>query len=384
MNASTRLLADLLERGVYLERFAAKELRALLPILEQAHEEVLGKIAATGGEWTQAWLAETAANIERIYNAAAEKLSGQLHLDLEPLATEEADWTKSALETVTGGLSVQAPAAATLWAGIKALPAVLALPPGCAPDDAPAEAPDHLVDRLAVGHRELDRLGDGRRVVHPERRAELPESRTAGGRKRLDAGPQRRGRGRLDGQAARDGLERALRPVGLFGGERFEVEVELAGELLRGGVIDALDVGRRFGEPGLRPFATGRGDLAEDLFVRLLENREERAEFLRGEPLEVHTAFEQVGEEAGGGVHAAPLAARSATIFAVAASFSAASSARRSLSASTSLSCSVGSLSERITSPATSASKSSPWDSAPACQAATRAARLCASIGVGR
>jgi len=123
VNASTRLLADLLERGVYLERFAAKELRALLPILEQAHEEVLGKIAATGGEWTQAWLAETAANIERIYNAAAEKLSGQLHLDLEPLATEEAAWTKSALETVTGGLSVQAPAAATLWAGIKALPA---------------------------------------------------------------------------------------------------------------------------------------------------------------------------------------------------------------------------------------------------------------------
>lgn len=123
MNASQRLLADLLERGVYLERFAVKELRALLPILEQAHEEVLGKIAATGGEWTQAWLAETAANIERIYNAAAEKLSGQLYLDLEPLATEEADWTKSALETVTGGLSVSAPAASTLWAGIKALPA---------------------------------------------------------------------------------------------------------------------------------------------------------------------------------------------------------------------------------------------------------------------
>lgn len=122
MNASTRLLADLLERGVYLERFAAKELRALLPILEQAHEEVLGKIAATGGEWTQAWLAETAANIERIYNAASEKLSGQLHLDLEPLATEEADWTKSALETVTGGLSVSAPAASTLLASITALP----------------------------------------------------------------------------------------------------------------------------------------------------------------------------------------------------------------------------------------------------------------------
>ena len=49
MNAASRLLKLLLSRGDYLERFEQSQLKRLLPILEAAHESVLGKLAATQG-----------------------------------------------------------------------------------------------------------------------------------------------------------------------------------------------------------------------------------------------------------------------------------------------------------------------------------------------
>ncbi len=123
MNASTLLLTALLERGDYLERLTQEQTRELLGILETAHDEVLGKIAKTGGEWTREWLADVAADIDSIYAAAVKKAYGAASSDLKALAANETVWLEGELGKVAAGVSITAPSAGALWASIAALPA---------------------------------------------------------------------------------------------------------------------------------------------------------------------------------------------------------------------------------------------------------------------
>lgn len=123
MNASTRLMKLLLSRGAYLERLESAQLNRILPILSEAHEDVLGKIAATGGEWTREWLAQVATDIRQIYDAAKVKIDRELKPALQELAAEEAAYPTGAIDNLAIGISTTAPSPATLWATISALPA---------------------------------------------------------------------------------------------------------------------------------------------------------------------------------------------------------------------------------------------------------------------
>lgn len=123
MNASTRLLKALLARGDYLERLTQSQTRQLLGVLEAAHDEILGKIAKTGGAWTREWLAEVAADIDSIYAAAVKKAYGIVSSDLEALAASEAEFLEGELGKVVAGVSITVPASAALLASIAALPA---------------------------------------------------------------------------------------------------------------------------------------------------------------------------------------------------------------------------------------------------------------------
>lgn len=123
MNAASRLLRLLLSRGDYLERFERDQLKKLLPILESAHESVLGKLAATQGEWTREWLAQMSTDIDAIYTQAMSKLSGELTPELQALLDDELAYAQEHLGHVMAGVSVTTPSSATLWASIAALPA---------------------------------------------------------------------------------------------------------------------------------------------------------------------------------------------------------------------------------------------------------------------
>ena len=70
-----------------------------------------------------AWLAEEAANISEIYQAAAARMAGQAMPELERLAGDEAAWVKGESERIMVGVSFATPAAGTLWSSITALPA---------------------------------------------------------------------------------------------------------------------------------------------------------------------------------------------------------------------------------------------------------------------
>jgi len=123
VNASTKLRHSLLARGDDLEGLSRSQTRKLLAVLETAHDEVLGKIAKTGGELTREWLAEVASDIDSIYAAAVKKAYGIISSNLESLATDEAEWLAGSLGTVAVGVTVTAPGAAALWSSIAALPA---------------------------------------------------------------------------------------------------------------------------------------------------------------------------------------------------------------------------------------------------------------------
>lgn len=124
MNASGKILRDLLERGEYLERFTVKQTWAILPILERANDELTGKIAATRGPWTREWLAATKADIDAVYQRATAEIRGALDEALKPLADEElATLAESFHADIPDIVSVTTPSPSQLWATIEALPA---------------------------------------------------------------------------------------------------------------------------------------------------------------------------------------------------------------------------------------------------------------------
>ena len=158
-NASTALLHALLARGDYLEQFTQDQLRTLLPILERAHSDVLGRIvlrpeAGTKTEY-DAWLAEEAANINEIYQAAAAKMAGRAMPELEKLAGDETDWINGESARIMAGVSFATPAAATLWASITALPAAAGSTLGQLFEalgvSAPADAISAIQESMAAG-----------------------------------------------------------------------------------------------------------------------------------------------------------------------------------------------------------------------------------------
>lgn len=116
MNASTALLQALLARGDYLESLSQLECLKILPILESAHDEILGKIAKTGGEWTRAWLQEMAGEMENIYEAAASKAYGEVSEDLEKLAINEGAWAQAEASKILVGFTLTSPAPSLLKA----------------------------------------------------------------------------------------------------------------------------------------------------------------------------------------------------------------------------------------------------------------------------
>lgn len=105
MNASTSILNAMLARGDFLESMSRAELFKILPILEQAHDEVLGRIAKTGGVWTKAWLEEQATEIDELYKAAAAKAYDTVRPDLEKLAVVEGAWMGDTAAAVSVGVS---------------------------------------------------------------------------------------------------------------------------------------------------------------------------------------------------------------------------------------------------------------------------------------
>jgi hypothetical protein len=116
LNASTALLRALLERGDYLEAFSQDELRRILPILEAAHESVLGRIAATNGVYTAEWLADTAAELDEIYNAAALEAYHEIRPGLVELARDEGAWIGTEAQRIAIGISFASPAPSLLAA----------------------------------------------------------------------------------------------------------------------------------------------------------------------------------------------------------------------------------------------------------------------------
>jgi len=114
MNASTSLLRALLARGDYLEAFSREQLRALLPILESAHDEVLGKIAKAGGAWGQ--LEEIAEDLDAIYQAALQEAYEAMRGGLRKLAVDEGAWVEAEARGIAVGISLSAPSPSFLKA----------------------------------------------------------------------------------------------------------------------------------------------------------------------------------------------------------------------------------------------------------------------------
>ena len=124
MNASGRLLKALLERGDYLERLSLAETRQAAAILDQAHEAVLGRIAATRSDNTRAWLQQVAADIRAIYAQAAARLEGELTPRLRELSADEAAWiAERGRAIIPDVIQTTAPSPEQVWAAATSLPA---------------------------------------------------------------------------------------------------------------------------------------------------------------------------------------------------------------------------------------------------------------------
>lgn len=120
MNASTALLRSLIARGDYLERVSVEEARRILPILEAAHDELLGRIAKAP-ELSRAWLEEEIAGIDEIYRAATEKAGAEIRPDLVELANDEGAWVQAEARGIAIGISLATPAP-SLFSAVVDLP----------------------------------------------------------------------------------------------------------------------------------------------------------------------------------------------------------------------------------------------------------------------
>jgi SPP1 gp7 family putative phage head morphogenesis protein len=151
MNASTTILRALLDRGDYFESLSHDELLKILPVLERAHNEVLGMIAKTGGKWTQAWREDMAGELDDIYKAACAKAYAAVKGDLQAQAAEEAAFIQDTAAAVIAGVSLTAPAPSLLKAIVNL------------PTSIGGSTLEQLFDALAINSREAvyDAIGQG-------------------------------------------------------------------------------------------------------------------------------------------------------------------------------------------------------------------------------
>lgn len=122
-NAAEMVRDAVLERQLILERYATREVRAVLEILERAHSSIIAKIATTRGPGTKAWLQMVLAEVDAQYEAA----SGEMALRLEPMlpgvASLEAKAALAELRSLELGVTLQGPALTTILSSIRSLPA---------------------------------------------------------------------------------------------------------------------------------------------------------------------------------------------------------------------------------------------------------------------
>ncbi len=123
MNASTSILKELLKRGDVLEQFTESQSIELLRILEQANDEIIGKIASTKGAYTKDWLTGLKEDIGEIYNSALNRYRVKLFGAMKDLTEDEIKAINKIIDSNIVGISLKTPSLNSLWASIVALPA---------------------------------------------------------------------------------------------------------------------------------------------------------------------------------------------------------------------------------------------------------------------
>ncbi len=123
MNAASKILESLLERGEYLERLTQEELKGFLGILEKANDEIIGKIAKANGVWTKEWLAGMKADIDAIYEEAIKKIGNRIDAKIDDLVGEEIQALSSEIADMLIGISTTTPTPEVIAAMIRDLPA---------------------------------------------------------------------------------------------------------------------------------------------------------------------------------------------------------------------------------------------------------------------
>lgn len=121
MNASTKLLMLLLERGNYEEAWTKRELLKLLPIVERANSAVIGKIAEAD-KFTRDWLADFKGDVDAAYAAMSADIKGKLLGDFRVLMGDELKNMNDTFGNVLGGLPYSSPSADKIWATLAAMP----------------------------------------------------------------------------------------------------------------------------------------------------------------------------------------------------------------------------------------------------------------------
>ena len=124
MNLVNSDLRDrILLRAHYVSRFENTQKQSLLETLQLAHAEIVTKIAATGGEWTKAWLNEMLKEVDGIYATAVKSMGADLTGNLKDLAEIEAEWAAKTLDKgIPLNVSISTPAPTQVWSAVITSP----------------------------------------------------------------------------------------------------------------------------------------------------------------------------------------------------------------------------------------------------------------------
>ena len=124
MNSVNSDLRDrILLRAHYVSRFENTQKQSLLETLQLAHSEIVTKIAATGGEWTKAWLNEMLKEVDGIYATAVKSMGADLTGNLKDLAEIEAEWAAKTLDKgIPLNVSISTPAPTQVWSAVITSP----------------------------------------------------------------------------------------------------------------------------------------------------------------------------------------------------------------------------------------------------------------------
>lgn len=123
-SVNERLRDEVILHAHKLARYEDHQRDELLKVLDQAHHDILDKIARTGGEWTKGWLTDMADTIQRVYSTAFDGMTGNLDTALRSLSEQESKWAANTLDdAIPIRVSVTMPGADQLWKAITTTPA---------------------------------------------------------------------------------------------------------------------------------------------------------------------------------------------------------------------------------------------------------------------